>query len=506
MEELKYLVEIVNRDKVKKIEVIGNSPKKKSKLNLLYTTLLEGNITDESEVAEFLYPGASNQQKKFSNLKGQLRDRLINTVFFIDIKKPNFKEIHKAYFTCYKNTAAVQILIGRYARTPAISIAQKTLKKSIEFEFTDINLELSRLLRSHYGTIIGDKKKFNEYNNLVKKFESNYQAELLAEEYYIDLISESANIKGYKESTILKAKGYFEKLISYNKDHHTNKFKFYAYLVIVARFELENDYRSILKYSTEAIEELSKNVEIIPPNRIAPFILRKLVSQLHLKNYEEANKGIQEYLSFVIEGTRNWYIALTYRLKLAILTMDYQEAYHTYKLAITHQGFRQQQSNITEAWKINEAFIFYFIYSGKIVPDQQNPTKKFRINKFLNDVPLYSKDKRGYNISILILQILFLLHQKKYEEIIDRMESIKMYEHRYLKNDASFRSSCFIKMLLQLSNASFHKVAVLRKTEKWRKRLEEKPIELVNQSAELEIVPYEQLWDLVLEELDERFH
>ena len=507
MEELKYLVEIINRDKVKKVEVINNEnrAKDRSKVNALYDSLLQNKFSSEEEAAEFFFPNSNNKQKNFSNLKGQLRERLINTIFFIDVKKPSFQEIQRAYYTCYKNIAAVQILLGRFARTPAINLAQKTLNQATKFEFTDIALELSRILRTHSG-MIGNKKKFKEYNALVKKFERHYISELLAEEYYMDLASEVSNTKSFQADLLKKAKLYFKELDKKNKKNQTQKFIYLAYLVFTLRFELENDYNSTLLYCEKAISQLSTEKHLYAPNRISSFLLRKLSCHIQLKQFKEAELTIQKCLTIVPEGVRNWYIILDYQFRLALFTKKFQNAYQIYNEAINHPGFRQQHSNITEHWKMHEAFIFYLIYTGKISPDKDNPTKKFRISKFLNEVPLYSKDKRGSNITIIILQILFLLHEKKYDAIIDRMESLKMYVHRYLRKDDTFRSSCFIKMLMQLPAASFHKAGVIRKTKKFRERLEEVPLEIANQRAELEIVPYEMLWEFVLEELDHKFH
>ena len=56
--------------------------------------------------------------------------------------------------------------------------------------------------------------------------------------------------------------------------------------------------------------------------------------------------------------------------------------------------------------------------------------KPFRINKFLNEVPIYSKDKRGSNISILIIHVFYLFINKKYDLILNRLESIKAYSHQ----------------------------------------------------------------------------
>ena len=127
---------------------------------------------------------------------------------------------------------------------------------------------------------------------------------------------------------------------------------------------------------------------------------------------------------------------------------------------------------------------------------------KFKINKFMHEIPLFSKDKRGMNISILIIQILYSLSEKKYEETLTRIDGIEKYCSRYLKENDTFRSNCFIKMLLQLPLASFHREAVARKKEKLLKMLKDVSLEVANQTHEIEIIPYEQLWEMTISSLE----
>ena len=167
--------------------------------------------------------------------------------------------------------------------------------------------------------------------------------------------------------------------------------------------------------------------------------------------------------------------------------------------------FQSLPSNLKEQWLIHEAFMNFFILLKKIDTEQlQIPLRKFRVSKFLNEVPTYSKDKRGNNITLIILQILFLLQHKKVDEVIDRMEALNMYCHRYLRKDSTFRSNCFIKMLMILPQANFNKIAAIRKAQKYINRLQEVPLEEANQGTELEIIPYEVLWEYVLELLDKK--
>ena len=148
------------------------------------------------------------------------------------------------------------------------------------------------------------------------------------------------------------------------------------------------------------------------------------------------------------------------------LLANYQESCNT------HPKYKSLYDSQSEDWLINEAFIHYFISIGKInlndFPEEAT-IKKFRLAKFLNELPTFSKDKRGNNIPILIVQLMYMLNRSQYGAVIDRVDALNMYCSRYLKKDETFRSNCFIKMLLELPAANFHQQAVLRKVEKQKK-------------------------------------
>ncbi len=67
--------------------------------------------------------------------------------------------------------------------------------------------------------------------------------------------------------------------------------------------------------------------------------------------------------------------------------------------------------------------------------------------------------------TIKLLQILFLLTDHKYGQIIDRIDALNQYTYRYLRKDETFRSNCFIKMLVLMTKADFHPIRTNTYTE-----------------------------------------
>jgi len=187
-------------------------------------------------------------------------------------------------------------------------------------------------------------------------------------------------------------------------------------------------------------------------------------------------------------------------------TQNYQEAYEVFQEVYTHRQFKKVlgEANL-ETWEIFRAYL-HLLKDLEIIniPDTDTYFKKFRIQKFINEVPVFSKDKQGANIAILVIQIVFSIQQKKYDQMIDRSDAIAKYASRHLKKDDNFRSNVFIKMLLEIPKASFHQAAVERKVGKYLKRLSEVPLEVASQTHSIEVIPYEDLWPMVIGMLENK--
>lgn len=504
--ELNTLIKVISKNKVKQVQVIGDGSFKGSKIQELYDGISNGVIKSDIEAKNLFFDLGPNKDYYFSRLKRKLKKRLINTLFFIDINQPNFTEIQRAYYTCYKEASAVKILLGRFAREPAIKLAKKVIKTAMKYDFTEIVLELARTLRIHYANILGNKKKLKYYNQIIEKYLIIYQYEIKAEELYSNLIINFVNSRSTKPELKSKAKLYYNELRGKVKTHSSYKLDLNSYLLFILYFELQNDFKNTLIVCNEAIARFELRPHIVSKTVMANFLFRKLICQIILSKFEEGEDTALRCLDLEPQGSINWFLALDYYIRLLLYSKQLNKAYGIFQIGINHQNIEKQYRGYSEHWKIHNAFFHYLIQIGKIEKENIKKGKNFRLSKFLNEVPTYSKDKRGVNIPIIILQILFLLEKNKFGEIIDKTESLKTYTHRYLRRNDTFRSNCFIKMLLCLPAASFHKSGVIRKAKKYKDLLKSVPIQEANQSPEIEIIPYEMLWEFILESLDHKFH
>jgi hypothetical protein len=510
MQILKELVHIVNKNKVRSIEVIGGNGKpgnaeNKSMVNEFYEAIIEDKFTNDDEAAQYFYESDS-ENPNYKKLKNRLKNRLINTVFFIDVKQPSYNQRQRAYYECYKDWAAAKILTGKQARLSSISLSHKILKQAKRYEFSELVLDIARSLRLHYGTIDGDRKRYEQFDQLFDEYEEVWIQENLAEKLYVELVTKYVNVKATQKELHNKAKEAYKRLEPALKKHSSYRLHFMSSLIKVLIYISVNDYKRTIQVCDEAIK-FFKQKEYIARLPIQIFLHQQLICHTQLRQFTEGKEVAEECLAFIEEGTFNWFKHKELYFFLSMHSREYQKAYSIFVETTEHRRFQFLPSNIKEVWRIYEAYLQFLVMMKRVdINESDENFSKFKPGKFFNETPIFSKDKRGMNIPILVIQVLFMISQRKYNDAVDRIEAVEKYCSRYLRKDDTFRSNCFIKMLLQIPISGFHKTAVVRKADKYRKQLETVSIDVANQASEIEILPYEDLWNFALECLDNEFH
>ncbi len=505
MQGLKELILIVNKNKLRSLELMRSPFDYQSKTGQLYEAINKNDIASDDEASEKFYPD-DQQGANYRKLKSTLKNRLINALFFIEVNQPSYNDYQKAYYECYKNWAAVKIMLGKNARIAAIELCHKVIKFAEKYEFIDLCLDIYKTLRLHYGARLGELKKYQEYNQLYNKYRAISEAENYAEELYLELIINYVNNKSTKDEIHRQARNSYEEIRPYLARWDAYRLHLIGYLIRLSIHSSINDYQKILEVCDEALDFYgTKPFQAHVPMHI--FFYQELICHVQLKQYKRGKEAAEKCLELMEEGCFNWFKYLELYFLLSMHTGEYQQAYHVFNEAVYHKRFQFLPDNIFELWTVKEAYIHYLIDTGKIVPDKEDKRfTKFRLGRFLNNTPIFSKDKRGVNIAILIIQILFLIQQEKYNVAIDKIEAIEKYCFRYLQKDDTYRSNCFIKMLLQIPIASFHKAAVMRKSKNYLKKLKDVPLEIAGQSHEIELIPYEDLWRLALDSLQNKIY
>lgn len=504
MNILKELVQIINRVKLRSIRKLGFPFTDNNQLDQMYSLLEEGNT--EAEIAREL-TGKTLKSSAYKRLKIDLTNRLIVSLFLVDLSLPSYNSRQKAYYEIVKNQAATKILLGKNATQAGIDLAEKCLRKALHFEFNDIAVDLARTLSLLYATVIGNTKKYEQYNRIYQQLSVVVPLEQKAEEAYADLIINDVRSKQDSQLISQKANRLWLELEPFTNQYNAYSLHLYAGLLKMISYTSIGNFKQTAVLCDEWIAFFKqKEYTASVPLQIAYY--QKLHCHFQLKTFDEHSPFIAEGLALLEEGSYNWFKFLETYMLLLFHTQKYEEALSVYQKVIYHKRFNNLPKDVKEYWRILGAYVHYWIEIGEISVDKSDPSfSKFRIGRFLNQTPLFSKDKRGLNVSILIVQILFLIARGRYGETIDKINAVEQYSRRHLFRDDTLRSFYFIKALLLIPKSAFHKQGVKRKADKYLKRLDEYPLEEVRSASFItEIIPFEVLWDRVIKHLPNKFY
>jgi hypothetical protein len=498
MRDLRELVSVVNQHKIKSLELLGPSLPASSKIMRLYEGISSGVFDTDEEAIIMLYGDQESGKNSYWKLKHDLKRRLLNTLFFIDQKQSRQSAYEKAFYSCHRDFTAARFLLRRGARHIAVELLRKALRKSQQIELTPVTLEALQLLRHHYGVILGDRRKFAEYNQRVYHYLQLYQAEQEADAYMEELLSYYVTDKSTKRQYLDKA-GQYEKALGQALARvNSKKLQHRARFISVARNMMDNDYQATVQACLGAVRYF-KRFSYIPDAYIRPYLYQLVVSYIQLQEYKKGEQAIRQLLGMLEPGQSNWFRAMELHCILALHSRDYRKARELCEKAVKHPKFKHLYPSGKEPWHIMEAFMHYLQLAGKTTAPGSH---RFRLSKFINEVPVFARDKRGYNIPILIIQLLFFLKQDDTDAVNERLEAISRYAMRYFRGGEHIRTNCFIKMLNQLPRAFFRRRELERRTEAYVRQLQNVPLTLAREAHEIEIIPYEALWELVLEGLN----
>lgn len=499
MQDLIQLIKLLTKQKTNQIEILTEGSEIPSKARLLFEGIQNGNFVDDKSAALSIY-NSDEKSSAYVKLKYRLKQRLLNTIFFIDIQKYSRSSYEKALAHSYKNWAASKILLRKGLNSLAVEISETVLKQTLKYDIIELSLLITADLKLHYGLMRSNKSKFEKYTALNKSLISQFQKRDVAQAFYIKYGKLVTNKKSIEDQSKFDID--LEEINDLINDPFKNDFYSNIYLFNSAYFInlIKKDIKQQYEISMKAMEYFEAKPEY-HKRGLFDFKQKLGISLLGMKKSKEAIVQFNDCLSFGIEpGRIGWQFIHSYLFTAHIISGDFNESYKVLNTVMDHPKFKTTYPKYKEPWFLKEAIINFLVRKNKIDLDHFESIKlrPFRINRFLNEVPEMTKDKKGLNVTIHIIEILFLLIDEEYDKVLDRLSALKQYSFRYLKKPRYARSSNFIKMLLKIPAGNYNAALIQKKAAKYHNFLKANPMEYSEQSLNIEIIPYEQLWEEVL--------
>ncbi len=500
MKNLQEIIKIVNRKRVKNSKILDSRVDEKTNLFRLFKGVSDGSYRSDREAAVDIF-GTDPDNANYRKLKSNLKKRVSNNLFYLDINEPGYSDYHRALLSCSKNLAKIRILVSNGARNSGVKLAKKTLKQAKKYSFSEIIMAAGRVVKDHYS-FTGQLKKFDNMVLLLEEAKSIYDVELLSENYYQSLIIHFAKSVSAKKELELLANKYYRELKKRSETCNSFVLQFNLHKIWLMVYLVRGTYKDALKVCDRFDDYLKRNPVYRQDMILGRFALYRLYCYLHLDDYKNGVIAVQNCISLFRNGSNNYFIFREYHFLLAIRNGENREAANIISEVFGHQKFHSFENHQKEKWRIFRA---YFNYIAGEVPTQttlsETLPEQYDLASFLRFVPSYLKDKKGYNIAILILQILVLLKRADYDGIIDRVEALRNYCSRWLDKNDCYRSNCFIKMVLIMEKEGFDYDRTKKIAAKYYVKLRSTRFSYQGTPTDLEVIHYEKLWKSILDEL-----
>jgi hypothetical protein len=498
MKILKQYIEVIDYFRVKKQDINTLIGEENTKIRQFYEGISLDIWESEDTAAAALYgEDCMAAHPSFRVLKSELKKRLQFLVGgTLDFKQSDkMTEFQQAYYITTRQQAVLKVLNGRAKYLAVFDLAQSLCELAIKFEFAEPVVTAASMLKRHYLTKTPDAKKYTYYKELQERYSRILQAERMADDFLGEVTGSFVENRTTKLWLKPIVDGYLEQLNPYQNDVDSVFFIYNVGMLKVWAWTVINNYEQCLLVCDEYIARLEQK-SFNFGSGVLGLLQRKVICCLVLKKYSEGIEAIEKTYALMPSHTHNWFSNGILQIQLSFHTQDYKQAIQKCIELMASSGYKSQTKVVIEELKICEAYLQWLVAYDKVkvTKAEKEAIGQFRMTRIINELPSFSKDKKGMNIPILMLQVLHLLAEKRYDAFLDRLDALSKYKTRYLKEDENLRTNLIIKLLHQIPENGYDKRKILRKTEALLKRL-------TNTQAstyEIEVFPYPIYWDLLI--------
>ncbi len=423
-----------------------------------------------------------------------LRSKIYERIFSHIPTKSKFSLRERNIIDVIKLQAIAQLLEGFRAFNYSNKLNKTLLSKSRKYSHTTGIFSSSRELfkgESDRGNINKARKYYHECTNALHQISFEIKAEWYASELRNHFRISKEITKEIREKAVL----YFEELNRIPEEERTRLFYRHFFNVAIIHFESIFDFESLCKFLEQSIISISKRFQ--DENTILMLRLYLINYSLRVKAFAITKEQLEIGYRSTPPNSSRWFRLKDLEMLFALRTSSPEKCIGIYD-EVKSEGRYKQLSSVMQN-RIELQWLYGIMCQALALGKEKGRAliKEVRIARFLNSIPDFVVDKKGMNVSIIIVQLLYYIILEDLNKLDDRFEAVEKYLTRYMRNDPLYRSNCFVKMLLQVPKQNFHPVAVERHAARHLKNLHTMPFLKSKHPNEIEVVEYEILWALI---------
>lgn len=497
---LRQISEHLSKYKMKQIDIIGNQASE-SRYTEFYNLLHEGKLKDDDDAARHFYGAKANAKTPaYRKFKSQFKDRILSTFMFIDASIHTLSDRQSAGTILHRDWNSLTLIQASGLSYAYILFGERLIAEAIKFDFFEIALDIIVKVKGNYAIQIGDKKKYDYYNELFHKCFTLVSIEFQARELFEKIRINYVKSARFQPEQAQAAKEAYLQLKPYMDKYDSFNLHFFGRAIELMQYACLNKYADLLSAS-QSMYDFFKQKPFECRGPLASALQTKLMCCIALRKYEEGEQAAKESLEMSDEGTVNWFKSLELQVILYLHTGKYQEAFAVYDSVRKHSSKPYLQQSYQETWLLIEAYLYFLISNGYAPPLTIKTANlgKFKLTKFLNDVELFTHDKEGLNIPTLIVKIILLVSEGQQDKISDYLEALVKHRQRYVKKEsAAYRSNEFIKVLETLPLVHYHAKRFEAATKKFVDNIKTVAVNVFEDGFRLEVMPYDIAWEMMI--------
>jgi len=414
--------------------------------------LIDNDYSTDDEAAEALY-GADRSDQRYRTLKSRIYDRLLVALLNLQVKQPEHSLYLSMYYKCSRNSVASQTLMRFASRKAGAQLAERTLQIADKFHFTDLQIALLYSLRTSMS-FQRNKRLYGHYHERLSHLLTVQGAEIESDYLLDQALLDTGPREGSKD-IISHYNGISDKVKKLKDTYNTNTLNLNYFRIRTSLFELSMNYAELIRTCDEALTYFQIHKHFSLPARVGEFSLMKAIACSSLRRHSEALDVADVCISSFNSGGNNWYLSLDIAFTAAMNSSEYERATVYYLTATEDHRLSLQPSFTQERWTTYGAYLYLAQQFGLLQNETAFTNKSFRLNSFLNSVPEFSKEKKFANFLIIVSHICFLIVGGQFDTAERRIEYLRTYCARYLKEPQFDRSRVFLKILLVFSKEAY---------------------------------------------------
>lgn len=509
--ELKHLLELHEMDisSLWSCEPGNGQGKASGLVNQFLQVVWSMDDVSEADLARLLYNDeAQKPSAKFRKLKERVMDVLADQVLMIDRKAGNLSTDQRTYYAAHRDLIVAKILEGRGGKVAAKYFYNRAARRAKTYDLNFIGVCANQALRYYAGRFQRNERRFQHYHEQMLTCQLSMSAEREATEYYSRVVMAYGTSPKSQLRVRNMAAAFVDVLeVQYDVRSLGPSFAHPYYLLRLAAVGATAGYTKLLPVITEATSFFSQSAKkfAVP---LSSFYLSEFVIRILAQEYDVAESVRQKCESLLAAGTTQWLKLQEITVQFYMYANQIDKAIHHYQLATKPlvDNTIECSSQLRERWLVIRLYLYLLHACDQHfpVPSPDPLGVKFKASRAFNNIPNLDKEKSGRNIPILFAQLLFTLFTGELTCFEQQLANAEKYITRHANHAEHFRSKCFFRLLMRLPGSDYRSDRFQKKAAGWLKKLTDNPLNTMGQSFEIEIIPYETLFQFIIHYLERR--